>query len=603
MFKNIRLSDVAIAFIALIAIFLRLFQISESCLTNDELSALNRLHFQSFSDLITQGVQVDAHPAFTQVLLYYWVKIIGEYSWLIRLPFILFGTTSILFIFSATHRKFGFETALSVGLCLACLPYYIMMSQLARPYAPGIFFVALFYWQITRIEKSAPTKKDLIIAGIALAGAAYTHYVAILTLAFLCIAYFLLYKNVRKAILQISLIGLVVYLPYIPVFLKQVQLGGIGGPGGWLWKPTPSFLFDILYFTSARSILLSAIFVLGFIIALVKSKDRYKSPEMLATIATIVFLYFYSLWKNPVLQYYVLSFSWLFFMPWLFSGIQSFRHKTALIIPACIAIFCLFSLFFQRDYYHRFYEQSYREVVKGINEVKDSSIPVILAGNGEYFYSHYTHQLQCKNPILQYKIDTFNYIDFEKMISKIPGDKLIFGETIEFDRNRLDIIRKYFPKLFTQKLGVEYDLWGFKKAEKNLNPILDTLKPALIFKSKSMYGCEIEMPNPYANLSMRTEIQTHVYMVLNKGENAGLAIACYDKNHKEIYLNYKDFRSFNGIKDTGYVFNHVQIPSTINKSCETIKAYVYNPDQNNIQHAVVELNVFEGNNLQWSVIE
>ena len=57
--------------------------------TYDELSALNRLEYNSFNELIQKGVMPDAHPALIQVFLYYYALLFGTIEWLIKLPFIL----------------------------------------------------------------------------------------------------------------------------------------------------------------------------------------------------------------------------------------------------------------------------------------------------------------------------------------------------------------------------------------------------------------------------------------------------------------------------------------------------------------------------------
>jgi hypothetical protein len=55
--------------ITLAAAFLRFYKLGDFSLSNDELSALNRLQFSNFHDLITKGVMPDFHPALVQVFL------------------------------------------------------------------------------------------------------------------------------------------------------------------------------------------------------------------------------------------------------------------------------------------------------------------------------------------------------------------------------------------------------------------------------------------------------------------------------------------------------------------------------------------------------
>jgi len=60
---------VILAFILFLGAFLRIYNYWDFSLSNDELSALARLDFTSFSDLIQNGVRIDGHPAAAQALL------------------------------------------------------------------------------------------------------------------------------------------------------------------------------------------------------------------------------------------------------------------------------------------------------------------------------------------------------------------------------------------------------------------------------------------------------------------------------------------------------------------------------------------------------
>ena len=64
--------------ILLIALALRFYNYADWSLSNDELSALNRLRYNNINDLIQFGVKTDYHPLGVQLFLYYWVNIFGD---------------------------------------------------------------------------------------------------------------------------------------------------------------------------------------------------------------------------------------------------------------------------------------------------------------------------------------------------------------------------------------------------------------------------------------------------------------------------------------------------------------------------------------------
>ena len=88
-----------------IGFILRFFASVTHSYSSDELSAINRLNFGSFSDLIETGVKTgDMHPAGVQVFLVFWSNLFGTEEWIHRLPFVILGTVSIYFIYILAKR-------------------------------------------------------------------------------------------------------------------------------------------------------------------------------------------------------------------------------------------------------------------------------------------------------------------------------------------------------------------------------------------------------------------------------------------------------------------------------------------------------------------
>ena len=99
---NIRISSnhLILLFILLAGTLLRIWHLMEIPLTHDEFSVVFRTGYDSFADLIEQGVRVDVHPAGVQVFVNYWVALFGESAAAVKIPFILFG------IFSKKSERF-----------------------------------------------------------------------------------------------------------------------------------------------------------------------------------------------------------------------------------------------------------------------------------------------------------------------------------------------------------------------------------------------------------------------------------------------------------------------------------------------------------------
>src|SRR5687767_1329184 len=192
--------------------------------SNDELSALYRLQFHNFPDLIHWGVKVDGHPALVQLFLYCYQPLVGKSELLIRLPFILASTLSLGYIFFSLKKLSGEFTAYMVVIILAFAGFSIQLGYFARPYALGILFtsMATYYWIKIFIEQEKG-KKNMVLFVLVSILACYTHYFALLEIAMLGAATFL-FAPIRLWWRMIIAGGIVLlaYLPNYPILAFQL---------------------------------------------------------------------------------------------------------------------------------------------------------------------------------------------------------------------------------------------------------------------------------------------------------------------------------------------------------------------------------------------
>jgi hypothetical protein len=130
------------------AAILRFINFAGFSLSNDELSALVRVQFNTFRELVDNGFFVDGHPGGIQVFLFYWVKLFGESEASLRFPFVIMGVAAVWFSWLTAKLWFGKTSALFVAACMALLQFPILYSQIARPYGSGLFFAMLtaYFW-------------------------------------------------------------------------------------------------------------------------------------------------------------------------------------------------------------------------------------------------------------------------------------------------------------------------------------------------------------------------------------------------------------------------------------------------------------------------
>jgi len=318
----------AILVILLGSVF-RLFDFTSWSLTNDELSAMTRLDFSGFMEMIAKGVRDnDMHPPGVQSFLWFWTHVFGTDEFWFRLPFALMGCASLVFLYLAGSIVFDKPSALLATTWLAFLHFPVLYSQLARPYSPGLLFSLITFYGMARIvwrdsDWNRTSAFWFVLGGV---GCMYSHYFSFLFAGLVGIAG-LIYLRGPKLLkyLGCGLLMFICFLPAMPVFLAQVAIGGLGGPEGWLGKPDSDALFNYLKYGFNDQLVL-LILMLVFVVALVfvsRKKIWFSSRQLLVICLFItppLIAYFYSVWVNPVFQYSVLLFN--FPMQVIFSEVR-----------------------------------------------------------------------------------------------------------------------------------------------------------------------------------------------------------------------------------------------------------------------------------------
>lgn len=333
-----------ILLILLVGFVLRLSVATTHSYTNDELSAINRLRYSSFSDLIEYGVMKgDMHPAGVQVFEKLWSSLFGTSEFALRLPFVLSGVISVFLIFLIGWKWFNRRTGIIAAVVISTLYFPVIQSELARPYSPGLMIalsIAWFYHKVLFCE--VKRYAYAILLGLSFAAAMYTHYYLFLFALFIGFTglFFLKRDNFKLYFLAAG-IAVLLFLPHLQVTLFHLNVGGLG----WLGKPEPGFLFQFIYnafnsswiligiilislvaslfvFTSSelfktRSYLLCAtwffgMFIVGFIVSHIGT-PVLKEPVMLFSFPFLILMISYLLSRIP---------PGYFFAPLLFLGIS-----------------------------------------------------------------------------------------------------------------------------------------------------------------------------------------------------------------------------------------------------------------------------------------
>ena len=482
--------------ITLAGFILRLHGLGSESLTADEASALLRLQFPNFSSMIQNGVRPDGHPAFTQVLLWFWTKCFGVNEFVVRLPFAIFGTASIWLLGIIGKKLYNNTTALCAAAGMAFLQFPIMYSQLARPYAPGLFFtlLAAYFW-VNFVKEKQVRKSDIAGFAIAAALAAYSHYFSLLTTTLLALSgLFFLGKEIRRKYLFACVFAVLLFLPHISITLHQLGIGGVGGPDGWLGKPTPKFFGDHLkfIFDGSRGMFL-AVLTFWFLSMVVFRHNFSKMWIFSLKLWAVPLLigYFYSVKVNPVLQDSCLLFGFPFLLLFIFGLLPDYSQKKfTAAIPAGFSILFLLYVTLYKPFHLTDHFGRLKELVSNTIDWQKKfgadKVNVAYNVDADYFVDYYYNKFgeKRKNILTTINDGKNELFTFRKLVENSDADYFVYGWSTKYSPLEIiPIIQEKFPYVIGKEEWFNSAIYLFSK-----QPVKNTISVANLFVTHNNFS-------------------------------------------------------------------------------------------------------------------
>ena len=477
-----------------VGVAMRFYHFADWSLTNDELSALSRLQFESLSSVIEYGVRLDdMHPMGVQVFLWYWTKLFGLTPFIVRLPFVILGCLSLGLFYLIAKDWIGTNRALIALSIFACSEFPILYSQLARPYSPGVFFSLLFVLAWSKIvfqkENSKPFFNRwniiLVIGGV---GAMYSHYFSFLLVGLVGLAGLFFIKENKKRIFYL-LSGAIMFLLYIPnlnVFVTHFSVGGLGGEGGWLGAPGRFAVFEFLFYSLNNDWVLVAYLIIVATAALILNKFQLVNRRMffislILGLLPVLIAYFYSVFKNPVFQYSILVFGYPLILIAICTLID-FRNQLVAKSAVVLTLFLFFySAVFSKKYYSTEQFAVFKELVEDVKKYTDQygekNIEYTVNVIKPYYFNYYFDKDDIKPNFVQYRCnDNTTYKELDSILKSSTKKYFLHAWSNNYHAPELEFrIRKYFPYLIKQDLHFNSGIYFFSKEksiEKNISTIL-----------------------------------------------------------------------------------------------------------------------------------
>jgi len=471
-FRRIHIDHLLILIILAVGTCLRFYRLADIPFTHDEFSAILRTQFSTFHDLIEKGIKIDGHPAGIQVFLYYIVKVFGVSEAVLKTPFILFGILSVWITFLIGKEWFNSTVGLVAASFVSFLQFPVMYSQIARPYASGLFFSLLFVLFWTRILFHPHRKYYLNLAGYILSGAicAYNHHFSMLFVTIVGITgLFICPKKWMIRYLLAGLFIILLYLPHLPILLYQL---GIGGIEGWLSKPRYDFFFDYLQYIFHFSVYLYLLILVLISLSLYWYHEKPPVNIKFIFISLLWFIlpyligFFYSRFRCSVLQYSVLIFSFPYLLFILFGWLKTDKAIHKIVLVALIGAITIPSLILERRYYELFYKGIYREIVAESKNAADSlggnQCGIILDTRKE-INPYYLEKLNCKDLKYHYLEDLKGKGNLLNWLDSCKTDYLAFGCVSATNWENYALINSRYPYLLKHVCYCGGDFYLFSR--------------------------------------------------------------------------------------------------------------------------------------------
>jgi hypothetical protein len=450
-----------------VAAALRFYQYGSFSYSNDELSALNRLNYDSFAELVAKGFYVDGHPGGIQVFLWKWVSWFGDTEWAVRLPFVLIGILAVWMSYKVAGQMFGKAAGLFTAAALTFLQFSLLYSQIARPYGPGVLFglMLVYFWLQIFFAKNNElnTHKPKLshLAGFTLSAALcmYNHYFSFLLALIVGLSGFVFARrNNIFHYISAALFAAVLFVPHIPITLNHLTYKGVGL---WLGVPAKAWIFEHLYFIFDQSIYTLLLVLITLLILMYLNNERNGQLRFRLLLAAWFLLpigvgYFYSLKVNPVLQHPVLIFSFTFFIMLIFSyAANDFGKKKqwllAIFLAAGVIGTTAVNKYYSKQHFGEFKDVA-RLTAQWQQKYGDSAITKVISINNPMYIDYYLFRYQAKARFETYSIEGIEGLQtLSEILKSSKNPYFLFAVTKPSPDQSNEVIRSFYPYIIEMK--------------------------------------------------------------------------------------------------------------------------------------------------------
>jgi uncharacterized membrane protein len=568
----------ALLVILLVGGVLRFWNFLHIPFQHDEYSALRRSSFNSLSDVIQKGVITDGHPPLSHLFLYVWIKIGGTSEWWVKLPFLVMGMASLVLFYLLAQRWFNQSVALIGAAFLAVLQESVMHSQMARPYALGLFLVLLTSWQLQinddkKIEDRTFVRSMFI--GLLIALTAYTHHFSAITIFIIGVYFFskAIFKSNTK-ILWIMLPPIVLYVPNLFILKYQLNMPLILAP------PASSILADYFsYLFNFNKILLGLIALPTAIGFLFYRKEYAFKPAFISLLVfgcTALFAYYYSIYRAPIFHFRALYFSMPFLLLFLIAPLGNLRPALRNLSILLILSVGTYSLVAERHYFKTFYTGGYEFEALTAQELSAQKPTTSLLSYSQDMLNYQIQKHNLSPQLITNADSSWQMGDYVRFIDQCSSEQFVFGYTSQFYHPPMEVLGMLYDKYQNVSLHQDYfnsNLYAFAKSpvtdegrivsseliaydisDQLLSPT-STFPKAASFQNADEYGYTISSTIPNSEVEIPDWLIVSAKIAGENTANAKIVLqitehdssVCYIANDLSVFKTDSTFNAYAGV--------------------------------------------------------
>lgn len=602
--------------ILIVGAILRFWNYTSISFTHDEFSAYFRTGFTDFGELVEKGLKQDTHPPGVQLFMNYWRLFFGDSPWIIKFPFTLMGLAAVYLIWKLGRLWYNETVALISTSFMASLQFTIMYSQLARPYISGLFLTLLMAWYWSKLVKKPEDGfwKNGILFVLAGALSAYNHHFSLLFAAIIGISgLFFIPKKIwwKYALLGFGIFAL--YIPNLGLFFTQLEMGGVGT---WLGAPENDFLWMFIRYIFHFSWVLLGVAIALIIVGLLKKNKSFTWKKFTLFIAwfMIPFLigFFYSRYKNPVIQYSVLlfSFPYLFFI--LFGHTKELKPKLNLLVSVSIITLSTISLITNRQHYKILYKSPYRAIIKDQNQAAIENKSILRIIDTYPKMNHYYNEHLDVDTTYTWAQNFSSELEFKQYLTQNSRhyDQLFFGAYSKTNNFYIPIIKEYYPTLeyvTDYEGGSSYIFSKARVTEPRKKLLLEQHVAKALINGRSLwvnpevfyteYSSSYTIGLDSLELNQNDFIDISTKIKLPSVESEVLLVSDISKDGKVIHWSATHVNRFETERQEWFLAHHTVPLSVLNLDLKgaVLKTYLYNKSESEVFYDSYTLEIRDGN--------